>query len=137
MKTILGIVGGFVVWCLVGFVGLLTLKLSWPEYAGVMGNFAFTDPMLSARLLVGVLNSLAAGWAAYSIAKGTGSAWILGGILLAYASYMHFIVLWDKFPPWFHFSYVITLLPLIVLGGYLAKHRNKNNNNNEALASAG
>ncbi len=121
LKIGLGVVRGFVVWIVVGVIGLLSLKLAWADYAAVIDSFSFTVPMLLARLVVGILNSLAAGWVAYKVAKSNKSPWILGVLLLIYASYSHFVMLWDLFPGWFHFAYILSLLPLIIVGGLIAK----------------
>ncbi len=135
LKFSLGIISGFVAWVTVGFLGLVALKLSWPEYASAIETFSFSTPMLLARLVVGVLSSFAAGWAAYFISKMSKSVWVLAVLLLAYASYMHFFVIWDNFPGWFHFSYILPLLPLIIFGGHFEKTRMaKNNHTNVSVA---
>ncbi len=135
LKFGLGIIIGFVAWVAVGLLGLASLKLSWPEYAEAIDMFSFTVPMLLARLVVGVLSSFAAGWAAYAISRMNKSVWVLATLLLVYASYMHFFVLWDNFPGWFHFSYIVPLLPLIILGGHFEKNRMaKNSISNVSVA---
>ncbi|MFL0797382.1 MAG: hypothetical protein K6L73_07810 [Cellvibrionaceae bacterium] len=119
--TALGSILGFVAWAIVGVIGLLSLKLAWADYAASVDTFSFTASMLWARLVVGVLSSFAAGWAAYIFTKTHKSPWVLGVPLLVYCAYMHFGVLWDSFPAWFHFIYVLSLLPLIILGGRVAR----------------
>ncbi len=135
LKFSLGIIVGFVAWVAVGLLGLVSLKLSWPEYAAAIDTFSFSTPMLLARFAVGVISSFAAGWAAYSISKASKSVWVLAVLLLAYASYIHFFVLWNNFPGWFHFSYILPLLPLIILGSHFEKNRiAKNNHANVSVA---
>ncbi len=123
IKVILGILAGIIGWVFVGFVGLLTLRISWPDYANAIDDFAFTVPMLLARLVVGFLSSFAAGWAVFATSKNMKVVWCWGAVFLLYACYMHFVVLWSNFPVWFHFSYITTLLPVIILGGFAEEYR--------------
>ncbi len=124
LRVVLGVVVGIVAWVVVGVLGFMFLKASWPAYQLAEPEFAFTTPMLWARLVVGVLASVAAGWTAALVAKGeVKAAWIFASLLMALSLYNHLLVVWDAFPVWFHLAYLIPLLPITGFSGYLASWR--------------
>ena len=47
--------------------------------------------------------------------------WLVGAILLAIFIPEHVLQLWQKFPVWYHLTFLITLVPLVVLGAHLAR----------------
>ncbi len=124
MRVLFGVVVAIVAWIAVGVLVFLLLKASWPAYQLAEPEFAFTTAMLWARLVVGVLASVAAGWAATLVARGAvKAAWIFASLLMALSLYNHLLVMWESFPVWFHLTYLIPLLPITGFSGYLARWR--------------
>jgi len=75
--------------------------------------------MLLTRLVLGVVCSLAAGAAASWIGRGHGAVVKGAGILLTLLFIPVHYNLWDKFPPWYHAVFLISLFPLTLLGALL------------------
>jgi hypothetical protein len=122
-RKIIAVVGGLVAWIVVATILNWLMRVGWPGYAEAEKPMAFTLPMLEGRLVVGALSSVAAGAVFARIAKGAGAAAIaLGIVLLAAFLPVHF-GLWDKFPVWYHAVFLISLLPLAVLGARAASPR--------------
>ena len=79
----------------------------------------FSAAMLAARLVVGVVASLAAGAACVAIAQSARAAiYIFALLLLALFVPVH-VWLWAKFPLWYHIVFLSSLVPLVVLGARL------------------
>jgi hypothetical protein len=99
LRKIGGVVGGVIVWFLIANVGNLVLRVAWPGYSEVEVAKAFTLGMLIARLFLGAISSLCAGFVA---------AWVTNRSMLAIKSlagllvvvFLPVITLWERFPPW-------------------------------------
>ena len=77
----------------------------------------FTFGMQVARLLTGAIASLCAGFVAAVVAKGAGTpARALAVMLLLLFIPVHY-ALWDKFPVWYHLTFLSSLVPLAYVGG--------------------
>ena len=117
MKTILGICAGLLAWVLLVTVCGVILRAAWPEYRAVADSMAFTLPMLVARLAISAVTLLgAARVTALVAARATTATLLLGTVLLVTFVPIH-INLWDRFPVWYHLTFLLTLVPLSVLGG--------------------
>lgn len=123
-RSILALVAGLVLWALVATLLNRGLRAGLPGYALAEPTMTFTLGMKVARLLLGVLASLAAGAATGRMAPSrTGLPWVLGAIILAAFIPVH-VQLWAKFPVWYHLVFLVTLLPFVVLGAALSRSRN-------------
>ncbi len=121
LKAILGAIAGVVVFLVVATIGGLILRASWPAYVSVAAAFKFTLPMLITRLSIGAVATLAAGLVAALIARRSiGAALATGALLLAGFLPQH-IMIWAKFPAWYHLTFLLSLLPLTWLGGRVAR----------------
>jgi hypothetical protein len=119
LRTVAGIVAGLIVWFVVATIVNLAFRALWPGYAEVEGAMRFTLAMMFARLLLGALSSLCAGFSVAWITKGNGkAAKILGVLLTAMFVPVHY-GLWDKFPLWYHLAFLVSLFPLTLLGARL------------------
>jgi len=98
-KGILGVVAGLAVWMIVISVAGLVLRAAWPEYVSAVGTMTFTVSMKVARLSIGALAMLAAGWVAVIVARSTTAALVAGALLLV-AFISEHIMLLDEFPVW-------------------------------------
>lgn len=123
-RLIAAVLIGFVSWLAIGVTGFVVLRSTWPAYALAEPHKAYTLAMLLARLTVGVVCSLAAGWVSTIVAnRDTRAAWWVGGLALVVSAYVHLVDVWADYPAWYHFAYLLPLMPLIGGGGRLAGRR--------------
>lgn len=116
-KRILGIVAGLVVWLAFVTVAGLLMRSAWPAYAAVAEAMTFTLPMMFARLSIGVVATLVMGIVVAAITRSTTATLVSGAILLLVFIPQH-ISLWQKFPVWYHLTFLLSLVPLAVLGSF-------------------
>jgi len=115
-RVVLGVVGGFVAWGVIGAVVSFGLRFSLPGYAEAELTSAFTLTMQIARLIMGVIAAIGAGFAVRLIAPENRRApWITGLAMLAVFVPIH-IQVWERFPVWYHLFFLISTLLLVVLG---------------------
>ena len=122
-RSILAFVAGLVTWFLVATVINRILRAGFPGYTLAEPAMAFTLGMKIARLTMAVLASLAAGAVTAWIAPSrTRLPWILGAVILAPFLPLH-VMIWAKFPAWYHLFFLGTLVPLVALGAALTRKR--------------
>lgn len=118
-RVVLSIVAGLTAWAVIATVLNLGLRAAIPGYPAAEAALQFTLAMKAGRLTLAALSSLGAGAVARLIAPGSRwSAWIVGLILLALFLPLH-IGIWNKFPVWYHLTFLVTLAPLVALGAVL------------------
>jgi hypothetical protein len=105
------------VWIAIVSVAGLIMRSAWPEYASVADAMTFTLPMMFARLAIGALATLGTGWVAAEIARRSMIARVTAGLLLVVVFVPQHIMLWNKFPVWYHLTFLVSLVPLAYLGG--------------------
>jgi hypothetical protein len=125
-KKIQAVASGLVVWVAVGTVGGIIMRSLWPGYASVVGAMTFTLPMLLARLSIGALATLAAGLVASVIAPRPKFVRLMPGLILLAAFIPRHIMLWSKFPIWYHLTFLLSLVPLTYVGGTLSSQLQRN-----------
>jgi len=116
LRNILGVVAGLVSWLIVAAIAGFILRASWPEYVAVADSMNFTLPMMIARLSIGALATLSAGFVIALIARSS-IAPLIGGVVLLIAFVPQHVMLWDKFPLWYHLTFLLSLVPLSYAGG--------------------
>ena len=116
-RVILGIVMGLIAWMVSATVIGLIMREAWPQYAAVTAAMAFTLPMMFARLAIGALATLLAGWVTAVIARRSAVARLAMGLLLLAMFIPQHVRLWDTFPVWYHLTFLLSLVPLSYLGG--------------------
>jgi|SRR5215831_4468366 len=110
VRNILGVIAGLAAWMVVATLVNLALRMLWAEYAAVEKALTFTLPMLFARLVIGFVASLVAGWIAARITgRSRVALWVVVGILLAVFLPTH-VYLWDRFPAWYHAVFIASLV---------------------------
>ena len=117
VKGSFGVVAGLAVWVVLVSIGGLMIRLSWPAYASVGAAMAFTLPMLIARLSISAVATLGSGLVTAVIAPRSMRALLMTGVILLVAFIPVHIGLWDKFPVWYHVTFLVSLVPLTYLGG--------------------
>jgi hypothetical protein len=116
-RGILGVVAGLLGFIAVVAVAGIIMRAAWPEYARVADAMTFTLPMMIARLSIGALATIAAGLVTASIARRSMFVRLAPGVLLLVAFIPQHIMLWEKFPVWYHLTFLLSLVPLAYLGG--------------------
>jgi hypothetical protein len=120
-RIILGAIAGLLAWILLVTITGLIMRAIWSEYAAVADSMAFTLPMLVARLVISAVTLLAAARLTTVIAPRAIAATVLLGAVLLVAFIPIHINLWDRFPAWYHLTFLLTLIPLSVLGGRIGR----------------
>jgi hypothetical protein len=120
-RKILGVVAGLALWVtVVGVLGAI-MRVSWPAYSSVADAMTFTLPMLIARLSIGALATLATGAITATIVPQPKLTRLIPGVLLLIGFIPVHVMLWDKFPVWYHLTFLLSLVPLTYFGGTMAR----------------
>jgi len=127
-RFILACLAGLLTWIVVVTVINRVLRLSLPNYIAAEQTLQFTLGMKWARLLMAIVTSLVAGAVAGWISPS--SRWaplILGSVVFAMFVPLH-IAIWSKFPVWYHLTFLLTIIPAVLVGALLPPPRNKDLN---------
>ena len=119
-RQVLGVIAGFVAWMIVATVVGAIMRASWADYNAVADAMTFTLPMMFARLAIGALATMAAGWVTAAIVGPSTVSTLMPGVLLLIGFIPIHIGLWAKFPVWYHLTFLVSLVPLTWLGARLA-----------------
>jgi hypothetical protein len=126
LRLIGGIVAGVVTWIVIATILNFGLRYGWHEYAAVEKAMTFTLPMMIARLTESGISSIAGGVVAAMIGRDRlRPALGAGLVLLIPFAYFHYVVLWAKFPLWYHLTFLTSLVVLSLVGGYLVRPRRR------------
>ena len=123
MKTIAAVLAGLIAWILVATAVNLLLRASWPHYHEAETAFNFTPGMMIARLTLGAVSSVCSGFVVAWITKVNGAAVKITGVALLALFIPNHYLLWDKFPVWYHLTFLISLFPLTIFGAMLRARR--------------
>jgi hypothetical protein len=77
---------------------------------------AFTLSMKWARLALGALASLSAGYVVARAAPHSGRLPLILGVLVLVAFLPIHYQLWNKFPIWYHLVFLLSIVPLVLAG---------------------
>jgi hypothetical protein len=119
VKTVAAVMVGLVTWIVVATIVNFPLRAGWPHYHEAETAFNFTLGMKLVRLALGALASVCSGFVAAWIANGRPTAAIALGILLLAVFIPNHYLLWEKFPVWYHLTFLVSLFPLTLLGAML------------------
>ena len=118
-RSILGCLAGLLTWMVVVTVINRVLLLSLPNYTAAEHTLQFTLGMKWARLLMAIVTSLVAGAVTGWVSRS--SRWaplIVGSLVLAMFLPWH-IANWSKFPAWYHLTFLLTIIPAVLVGALL------------------
>jgi hypothetical protein len=135
-RKALGVIAGLAVWIAVTTVAGVIIRAAWPAYSSVADAMTFTLPMMIARLGIGAVATVAAGWLAATITRRSKLATLLPGVVLLAGFIPQHIMLWEKFPVWYHLTFLLSLIPLAFLGGKLEAMRTPEAENISARPTA-
>jgi len=127
-RSILACLAGLLTWIVVVTVINRVLRLSVPNYTAAEQTLQFTLGMKWARLLMAIVTSLVAGAVTGWISRS--SRWaplIVGSVVLAMFVPLH-IAIWSKFPVWYHLTFLLTIIPAVLVGALLPPRRNQDLN---------
>ena len=103
LKTIGAVVIGAALWLILVSISDRVMRAAWPEYQAVFSAMAFTLPMMLARLAESTVALVIAAWTTAKIAPDSRVApWALALVMLAPFAPYHLLVIWAKFPIWYH-----------------------------------
>jgi hypothetical protein len=122
MRLIGGVIAGVVAWIAIVTLLNLGLRNGWPDYAAVEKAMMFTLPMMASRLAMSGISSLAAGLVSAWIEKGRRAPLVSGAVLLLLFLPIHYS-LWDRFPVWYHLTFLASLPLFGWVGGMLWRPR--------------
>lgn len=122
-RKLIAIVIGVAAWVAVASIGLRALRAAWPAYAAAEPVFHFDFDMMVARLGAAGLASVVAAALTAAIARGSRGAALAGGLVLLAAFVPLHISLWDRFPIWYHLTFLISLPTLALVGGLTVAKR--------------
>jgi len=120
-RPILAFAAGLLVWVVVITVLNRGLRIFVAGYAAAEPVFSFTLTMLTLRLLIAALASLLSGAVAAWIAPSSPPVPVLVGAALLVAFIPVHVRLFSLFPPWYHLVFLVTLIPLVMLGARLVR----------------
>jgi hypothetical protein len=124
-RSILASLGGLLTWIVVVTVINRVLRLSLRNYTAAEQTLQFTLGMKWARLLMAIVTSLVAGAVTRWISPSSRwAALIVGSVVLAMFVPLH-IAIWSKFPVWYHLTFLLTIIPAVLVGALLPSRRNK------------
>jgi hypothetical protein len=83
--------------------------------------------------LMAIVTSLVAGAVTRWISRSRWAPLIVGSVVLAMFVPAH-IAIWSKFPVWYHLTFLLTIVPAVLVGALLAPRRD--NNLNQAYSGA-
>jgi hypothetical protein len=124
-RSILACLAGFLTWIVVVMVINGGLRVSVPNYTAAEQTLQFTLGMKWARLLMAIVTSVVAGAVTGGISRS--SRWaplIVGSVVLVLFVPVH-IAIWSKFPAWYHLTFLLTIIPAVLVGALLPPRRNK------------
>ena len=127
-RSVLACLAGLLTWIVVVMVINSGLRLSLPNYTAAEQTLQFTLGMKWARLLMAIVTSVVAGAVTGWIPRS--SRWaplIVGSVVLAMFVPVH-IAIWSKFPVWYHLTFLLTIIPAVLVGALLPPRWNKDLN---------
>jgi hypothetical protein len=122
-RPILAFAAGLVLWVLAIVVLNRGLRIFVGGYAAAEPTMSFTLGMLAARLVIAALASLIAGTVAGRVAPASARVPVVLGATLLVAFIPVHAQLWRLFPFWYHLVFLVTLIPLVMLGSWLTRAR--------------
>lgn len=131
-RIILGVIIGFIVWSILwvggdeAFGSLLSgwygaQKLAFEKAAFNKTAFEASSSFLLFKIFHSIVASLISGYLAAFIANENGRTTLILGILLLAVGIAVQMSVWSLLPIWYHFIFLIMLIPMTIAGGKLKK----------------
>jgi hypothetical protein len=118
LKGIGALIVALAVWFVVATAVHRLMCVLWPAYAMATPLLNFTLPMKIARLSLGAVCTLIAGATARRLSAARWLPAVLGCALLVLFLPGHYRI-WNRLPVWYHLTFLLSLIPLTLLGARL------------------
>jgi hypothetical protein len=119
VRNFIGVVTGLAAWLAIAIVAGFIMRQTWPAYVSVADSMTFKLPMMFARLSIAVFATILMGFVTACITQSAVARLIPGLILLILFIPEH-VMLWEKFPIWYHLWFLLSLVPLTYAGNRIA-----------------
>lgn len=124
-RTILACLAGLLTWLVVVSLINRLLRLTISDYTVAEHTLQFTLGIKWARLVMAIATSLVAGAVTRWVAPlSRWAPWIVGLVVLAMFLPIH-IAIWSKLPAWYHLTFLLTIVPAVLIGAMLSPRREK------------
>ena len=124
-RSILACLAGLLTWVIVVSLINRLLRVSLPDYTAAEHTLQFTLAMKWARLVMAIVTSVVAGAVTGWISPSSRWApWAVGIVVFGMFLPVH-IAIWSKFPAWYHLTFLLTIIPSVLVGALLSTRRNK------------
>ena len=120
-RTVASVIGGIVAWGVIVTILNFGLRAAIPGYHAAEATLQFTLSMKLGRLTEAALTSIATGAIIGMIAPAKRWAPLAVGLIVLALFVPEHVKLWNSFPVWYHLSFLVPLVPLVVLGGWLTQ----------------
>lgn len=121
LRSILGVVGGYLVWTVLWLGGGLAMMPMFPDQPTEAGAYD-SSVYLALSLVLSVVCSLAAGAVCARISRSaTRTPAIVLSVLLLLTGLGVQIGAWSMMPVWYHLPFLVLLVPVTLLGASLVK----------------
>jgi len=132
VRTILGVIAGFIAWSVLWLGSEKALSAIWPEWHGAHqvafeaavttgGAFTADTTILLMNLVRGSIVSVISGYlAALIVGENRRSPLILGVLLVAFGLVI-VASSWSYVPLWYHVIFTALLIPMSMVGGKLKR----------------
>ena len=124
-RTVGSILAGLVTWAVVATILNFGLRAAIPDYHAAEATLQFTMAMKVGRLTLAAVASLCAGAVARLVApESRWSPLAVGLITLGMFLPVH-VQLWSKFPVWYHLTFLLSIVPLALIGASLVRNERR------------
>jgi hypothetical protein len=120
IKNIAAVAAGYLLWTVIFLGGAAVVRAVNPDVHDDQG-FTTHALTLMVDLVISIIASLAAGFVCAKIAVNNTTRYvgILAGCLLATGIPVQ-LGAWDKLPVWYNLTFLILLVPITMIGGFMA-----------------
>jgi hypothetical protein len=121
LRTILGVIAGFILWSMVWLAGGQYAQLAFPEALAEDGSTSHLGYLVS-LVALSVVASVLAGSVARLVSRTRQmTPELILGVLLLIAGVGIETGYWELLPLWYHAAFLVLLLPATLLGGRLGQ----------------
>ncbi len=132
VRIILGVIVGFIAWSIIWVGGDEAIASVSPDWYGVhklafekaafnKTPFVGSSTILVIHLIRSVVTSLLSGFLAAFVANENRRTTLILGVVLLVVGIVVQAMAWSLWPIWYHFAFLILLVPVTIAGGYLKK----------------
>ena len=131
IRIILGVIVGFIAWSIiwVGSDQVLIMSLDWYRdhqmaFQKAVFNKEPFDPsttVLCMNLIRSIVTSVISGFLAALIAGENRRSPLVLGVILLIVGVLVEVIAWNYLPMWYHFAFLLLLIPATIVGGKLKK----------------